>query len=65
MDEQSYTASVETQPDSDGHYRARVYLNEKWLKTFYNSDRDKAIADARKYVEWHREHDDFEEVIVL
>jgi hypothetical protein len=54
---------VTNAPDEDGDYFARVFVDGMWNRSFHSGDRDEAIADARRYVEWYRDRDSSEEII--
>lgn len=56
---------VGVEPDEDGDYWARVYVDGLWARSFHDGDRGLAIAAAKAFVDWRRTADTSEEVIDL
>lgn len=53
----TYTYTVTNGPDADGHYAARVYRNEKHVKTVYDEERSRAIDRVRGWIAADRTFD--------
>jgi len=56
---------VAHEPDEEGVYWARVFVNGIWTRSFHSESRDDAIAAARRWVDWKQGRSDEEETIDL
>lgn len=56
---------VTTEPDEDGDFWARVYVDGLWARSFRDGDRVLAIEQARTWAEWRRSHSEQVETIDL
>jgi hypothetical protein len=63
--ELKYELRVTQEPDEEGVYWARIFVNGIWNRSFHSEDRQEAIAAARRYVDWKQGAGQEEEVIDL